>query len=310
MQHVFVLSSDKQPLDPCHPARARKLLRAGKAAIFRHYPFAIILKGRTAAESVTHAHIVKIDPGSRITGLAVVQAAGQVVWAAEVEHRGEQVVGRIQDRAAHRKSRRSRHTRYRPMRWANRRRREGWLPPSMRSRLGNTETWVARLRRFCPVSGLAVELVKFDTQQMQNPEISGVEYQQGTLLGYEVRAYLLEKWARKCVYCGRKDVPLEIEHIVPRSRGGSKRVSNLTLACHPCNQAKGSQTAAEFGHPDVQAKAQQPLKDAAAMNATRWALYRRLQATGLPVECGTGGRTCLTGPGSIYPKPTGWMRPA
>jgi len=136
-----------------------------------------------------------------------------------------------------------------------------------------------------------MELVKFDTQAMQNPEISGAEYQQGTLQGYEVREYLLEKWGRKCAYCGKENVPLQIEHIVPKSRGGSNRVSNLTLACESCNRAKGTKTAAEFGYPEIQAKARAPFKDAAAMNAVRWELLRRLQATGLPVECGSGGRT-------------------
>jgi hypothetical protein len=86
-------------------------------------------------------------------------------------------------------------------------------------------------------------------------------------------------------------VPLEVEHIVPKSRGGSKRVSNLTLSCHKCNQEKGSRTAAEFGHPKIQTAARQPLKDAAAVNITRWELWRRLSESGLPVHCGTGGRT-------------------
>ena len=83
-------------------------------------------------------------------------------------------------------------------------------------------------------------------QKMQNPEISGAEYQQGTLVGYEIRNYLLEKWNRKCAYCGKGEVPLEIEHIQPRSRGGSNRISNLTLACHSCNQEKGSQSVEDF----------------------------------------------------------------
>jgi len=125
----------------------------------------------------------------------------------------------------------------------------------------------------------------------QNPEISGVEYQQGELFGYEVREYLLEKFGRKCVYCGADNVPLQIEHIRPKSRGGTDRVSNLTLACEACNQKKDNQTAEEFGYPKVQAIASKPLKDAAAVNTTRWALYRRIQETGLPVEIGTGGRT-------------------
>ncbi len=68
-------------------------------------------------------------------------------------------------------------------------------------------------------------------------------------------------------------------------------MGNLTLACEACNQRKGSQTAEEFGFERLQARARQPLKDAAAVNSTRWALYERLQATGWPVEAGSGGRT-------------------
>ena len=292
MPRVFVLSSEKQPLDPCHPARARKLLQAGRAALFRRYPFTIILKDRTAAPSVTHPHRLKLDPGSKTTGVAITQeATGRVVWAGEIQHRGQPIRDALLSRRQLRRSRRNRKCRYRAPRFNNRRRREGWLPPSLESRIANVETWVNRLQRLAPVRALSLELVKFDTQQMVNPEISGVEYQQGELFGYEVREYLLEKWGRRCAYCGAENVPLEVEHIVPKSRGGSDRVSNLALACETCNRSKGNQTAAEFGHPEVQAKAPQPLKDAAAVNATRWALYRRLQRMGFPLEVGTGGRT-------------------
>jgi hypothetical protein len=141
---------------------------------------------------------------------------------------------------------------------------------------------------------------------MQNAEISGIEYQQGTLAGYETRQYLLEKWGRKCAYCGKKDIPLQIEHINPRSKGGSDRVTNLTLACEPCNQKKGTKTAAEFGHPKVEQQAKVPLKDVAAVNATRWALYHRLCATGLPVETGSGGRTTYNRTVRSLPK-THWL---
>lgn len=157
-----------------------------------------------------------------------------------------------------------------------------------------------------------MELVRFDLQQMENPEISGVEYQQGELQGYEVREYLLEKWNRKCAYCGAENLPLEVEHIHPRSKGGSDRVSNLTLACHPCNQAKGGQLIEEFlsGKTDLlnrilkQAKA--PLKDAAAVNSTRWALFKALVATGLPVNTGTGGQTKFNRTRLNLPK-THWL---
>jgi len=294
MQRVFVLSSDREPLDPCHPARARKLLKQGRAAVLRKWPFTIILKDRTVAESVTHPHRVKIDPGSNTTGLGVVQEqTGEVVWAAELEHRGQQIKHRMTSRRQLRRARRGRKCRYRKPRFDNRAssRRKGRLPPSLQSRVENVSTWVERLRRYCPVEALSLELAKFDTQRMENPEISGVEYQQGELAGYEVREYLLEKWGRKCAYCGAENVPLQIEHIVPKARGGSDRVSNLAISCGPCNQEKGSCTAEEFGHPEVQAQARKPLKDAAVLNATRWVLFRRLQAIGLPLEIGTGGRT-------------------
>lgn len=292
MSHVFVLSSDRQPLDPCHPARARRLLTSGRAAVFRRFPFTIILKARSAAESVTHPHRIKLDPGSKTTGIAVVaEGTGRVVWAGELTHRGQQIRDRLEQRRAIRRSRRQRKTRYRKARFLNRRRPEGWLAPSLAHRVETTLTWVNRLRRFVPVAALSVELVRFDTQLMQDAKVSGVAYQQGTLAGYEVREYLLEKWGRRCVYCGKTNTPLQIEHIIPRSRGGSDRVSNLTLACEPCNTRKGAQTAEEFGYPHIQAQARLPLKDAAAVNSTRWALYQRLVATGLPVEAGTGGRT-------------------
>lgn len=291
MLHVFVLDNDRCPLPPVHPGTARRWLNQKKAAAFRRYPFTIILN-ETPPKQYVEPLRVKIDPGSKTTGLAVVNdTTGQVVWAADLSHRGQAIKKSLTDRRAVRGSRRQRKTRYRMARFDNRCRRARWLPPSLESRVHNILTWVCRLRRLCPIEAISMELVRFDTQLLENPEINGAEYQQGTLVGYEVREFLLEKWERRCVYCHKTDAPLEVEHIVPRARGGSNRVSNLTLACEPCNQKKGTQTAAEFGHPEVQAQAKRSLKDAAAMNATRWALFRRLQTTGLPVEVGTGGRT-------------------
>lgn len=287
---VFVLDTDHGPQTPCHPAVARKMLRAKTAAVFKRYPFTIMLKTGAPAPLLAHTHRLKIDPGSKITGLALLDG-DKVVWAAELTHRGRRIKDALLSRCAIRRNRRQRKTRYRQPRFLNRTRPEGWLPPSLQSRVANVMTWVERLARLCPITALSQELVRFDTQLMQNAEISSVEYQQGELAGHEVREYLLEKWQRTCAYCGAKDVPLEVEHLIPKIRGGTNRVSNLTLACVPCNQKKGSQTAAEFGFPLLQAQAKTPLKDAAAVNATRWALYHALQTTGLPVETGTGGRT-------------------
>jgi 5-methylcytosine-specific restriction endonuclease McrA len=288
---VFVVDTEHRPLSPCHPARARRLLAEGKAARWRRFPFTIVLK-RGVPDAHPSPLRLKIDQGSRVTGLALADDdTGQVLWAADLPHRGQRVHEALLARRAIRRGRRQRHTRYRAARFANRRRADGWLPPSLESRIDNVLTWVGRLRRYAPIGAISQELVRFDTQLLQNPDIVGVEYQQGELAGYEVRGYLLEKWGRACAYCKATNVPLQVEHIVPRSRDGSDRVSNLTLACAPCNVAKGTQTAEEFGHPEVQAQARTPLRDAAAVNASRWALYRRLQATGLPLEVGTGGRT-------------------
>jgi 5-methylcytosine-specific restriction endonuclease McrA len=304
---VFVMSSDGQPLDPCHPARARQVLRRGRARVVRRFPMTIQLLDRRADQSTTHALRLKIDPGSRTTGLALVtEESATVVWAAELTHRSSAIRDALVARRAFRSNRRQRHTRYRPARFTNRRRPAGWLAPSLRSRVAHITTWYRRLMQRCPIRAISLELVRFDTQALVNPEITGVAYQQGELLGYEVREYLLEKWQRTCAYCRATGVPLQVEHIVPRTRGGSDRVSNLTLACGPCNQHKGAQTAAEFGFPKVQALAQQPLRDAAAVNSTRWTLYQALQATGLPVEAGTGGRTKYNRTRQGWPK-THWQ---
>ncbi|AOY83979.1 RNA-guided endonuclease IscB [Moorena producens JHB] len=295
---VFVLDKNKKPLDPCHQAKARELLKKGRAKVFKRYPFTIILQDRKIDNSVTHSHRLKIDPGYKNTGIAIVQeSTGRVTNALEIAHRGLQIKNSLESRRALRRGRRNRKTRYRKPRFLNRKKPEGWLPPSLMSRVFNIETWVRRLRKLCPITAISQELVRFDTQKMPNPEISGIEYQRGELFGFEVKEYLLAKWGRNCVYCGAENVPLEVEHIVPKSRGGSNRVSNLTLACRCCNQKKGSDPIEKFLKKKpailkgVLAKAKAPLKDAAAVNATRWELFRRLKLTGLSVETGSGGLT-------------------
>ncbi len=141
------------------------------------------------------------------------------------------------------------------------------------------------------MSCIEVERVKFDTHLLHNPEVAGIAYQRGELFGWEIRAYLLEKFARRCVYCGRSETAFELDHVVPRGRGGTDRVSNLVLSCHACNQAKGNMTAAEFGFPLVHLQAKAPLKNAAAVNATRYALVERLAELDLPIGTWSGGRT-------------------
>ncbi|MCT7977562.1 RNA-guided endonuclease IscB [Laspinema olomoucense] len=297
MSKVFVLDTNKQPLNPIHSGRARMLLSQGKAAVFRGFPFTLILKEEVSSPDVKPLRI-KIDPGAKTTGLALVNdKTGEVVWVAELQHRDFQIRDALTSRRQLRRFRRSRKTRYRKPRFLNRTRPKGWLPPSLNSRVANILTWVKRLSSLCQINAISQELVRFDTQQMENPEISGTGYQQGTLAGYEIREFLLEKWNRTCAYCGAKDTKLEIEHIQPRSKGGSNRVSNLCLACVPCNREKGNQDIKDFlkGKPDllkrILGQAKRPLADTSAVNATRWNLYDNLRQTSLPVEVGTGGLT-------------------
>jgi len=294
--YVPVLDTNRQPIGMVHPAQARKWLKAGQAAIFRRFPFTVIHKESALSDYQPPSYRLKVDPGAKTTGIAILNGA-HVVWAAELTHRGFAIRDALTSRRQLRRSRRGRKTRYRAPRFNNRTRHQGWLPPCLMHRVHGTITWANRLAKVIPIAAVSVEVVRFDMQALNKPEISGVEYSQGTLWGYELREYLLEKWGRQCCYCGKKDAPLQVEHIHPRSRGGSNRVGNLTLACQPCNEAKGSRDVREFlnGKPQllkwVLSTMSRSLSAAAAVNSTRNELWRQLNQPGLPVEGGTGGRT-------------------
>ena len=295
---VFVLDKHKRPLMPTTPKRARLLLARGRAVVHRVMPFVIRLKDRRAQDSALQEVALKMDPGSKTTGITLVRVEqteeGEVHHAlllAEVQHRGELVHSNKVTQAQARRRRRSTNLRYREPRFDNRGIPAGWLAPSVLSRVGNTVAWTDRLSRWAPVRRIEVERVRFDTQLLQQPEIEGVEYLRGERAGWEARAYLLLKYEYQCIYCRKTDCPFEIDHILPRSRGGSNRVANLVLCCHECNQAKGDKTATEFGYPEVEAQAKRPLKDAAAVNATRFKLVEALRVFGLPIGTWTGGRT-------------------
>jgi 5-methylcytosine-specific restriction endonuclease McrA len=296
---VFVVDVDRTPLRPVSPCQAKKLLRAGRAAVLRRYPFTLVLK-REVEKVRAEPLRLKIDPGSKVTGLAVVNdRTGEVVFAAEIRHRGDRIRAALNDRRTLRRWRRRRKTRYRKPRFANRRRPEGWLAPSLKSRVANIETWVGRIYRLAPIGALSMELVKFDLQAMERPEIHGAAYQQGELAGRSAREYLLEQWHHACAYCGARGVPLQKDHIRPRHAAGTNRLSNLTLACSQCNMEKGSRPVEEFlgEKPDllarIQAQARVPLRDAAAVNMIRWELFWRLKGKRLPLETATGARTKL-----------------
>jgi 5-methylcytosine-specific restriction endonuclease McrA len=305
---VFVLSKNKKPLMPCSEKRARILLSKKQAVVHQHYPFTIRLKKQTGNE--TQPIQLKIDPGSRYTGVALVMDLPTLMRALclfELQHRGHQISEALTQRRAFRRRRRNQ-LRYRPARFDNRTRKAGWLPPSVQHRLDTTFALVQKLKRRCPISAIVFERVKFDMQKMQNPNIQGVEYQHGTLFQYEVREYLLEKHRHTCAYCGgeSQDAILEVEHKHPRAQGGSNSIRNLVMACHTCNQTKGNRTLSEFltvlkntkldkvrkvNITQILAGKVFRLKDATAVNACRHQFGKTLLTLSLPVSTGTGAQT-------------------
>ncbi|HNR64956.1 MAG TPA: RNA-guided endonuclease IscB [Atribacterota bacterium] len=294
MKMVFVVDKNKRPLNMCHSAKARKLLSDNKAVVISYYPFVIRLKKEVNTPIVADYQI-KIDPGAKWTGLAILQNEVNVNFLGVLKHKAFEVVDKLKSRSSLRHGRRSRKTRYRQPRFDNRgnARKLGRIMPSLRSRFDNITNWIKKLQKFCPIGEIVYENVKFDTQLLENPDIVGTEYQRGELCGFEIIEYLREKTGFKCAYCGKGGMKekLEVEHIIPRSRNGSNRISNLTLACHKCNQKKGNMTAKEFGKPEVQGNAKKPLKDTAMVNSSRKRMYEELKQFNLPIRIGSGGRT-------------------
>ena len=296
---VFVVGKNGQPLMPTSPKRARLLRQAKKAEVFCQNPFTIRLLEREGGD--LQPLELKFDPGSKTPGIALVAKGELRGWfclaAWELTHRSQQIVDALLSRSQSRRGRRARKTGYRKPRFSNRTKPAGWLAPSLQSRVDHTTSFARKIERVAPLTGFATEDACFDTQLMANPEISGVDYQQGTLAGYEAKEYLLIKGHHQCAYCKIRDVPLQIDHIVPKSRGGTNLISNLCMACEACNQKKANRPVEEFlkTQPEllksILVQAKLPLKDAAAMNSTRRALLKALETFGLPVSTGTGGRT-------------------
>jgi len=270
---------------PTSPAKARHLLEAGKAVVVCRDPFTI----RLTVPSGKHIQEVTmgVDLGAKKVGVAAV-AGGGVLYQGEVALRDD-IRRRMDRRRMYRRNRRSRKCRYRAPRFGNRAasRREGRLPPTIRSKADTTVKVVRRVASFLPVSLIRVEVSGFDTQAMQagREHLAGWAYQRGEQYGWEnTKMYVRARDNYTCQYCGVVMPPdLEVDHIVPRGRGGSDRPGNLVAACHDCNAKKGNKTASEFGHPEVQEQARRPLRAAAHTQAGKTATLEGL-AEIAPVE--------------------------
>ena len=202
---------------PCTQRKARLLLKQKRAEIHSYKPFTIKLNYPTG--ETTQEVSVGVDSGANHVGIAV--TSGEKVLAkGEIELRGG-VKELLATRRIYRRSRRNRKTRYRKCRFMNRKRREGWLPPSIQSRIDNQINWIEKFRRLIPKHEITVEVGKFDVQRMIDPDIEGEGYQQGQTYGFwNDRYYIFTRDNYKCVICkGKpKDNILQTHHIIPPQR--------------------------------------------------------------------------------------------
>ena len=216
-----------------------------QAVIYKRFPFTIRLRNDNAVLKDRN-YTIKLDPGSRTTGVAITDDKDSVVMLAEIEHRGHTIKRNLDKRRVIRCSRRNRKTRYRPARFQNRTRTQGWLAPSVRSRADNVINFVKKYKKFININKVMIENVSFDTAQMSSDNyLIGTDYQQGNLYNKNLREFIFSKTKGRCSYCGEKAT--EIDHIIARSNGGTNSTYNLTPACRLCNEKKSNLSLKEFG---------------------------------------------------------------
>ena len=220
---------------PCSQRKARLLLKQKKAKIVGYKPFTIQL--RYATGEAKQEVIVGIDEGARHVGIAIV-SQDKVLAKGEVELR-QDVHSLLLTRAQYRRSRRFRKTRYRKARFLNRKKPEGWLPPSIQAKLDANFAWIDRFCSLVPNPKLRIEVGKFDVAKMISPEIQGMDYQHGQTYGYyDVRYYVFARDEYTCQVCKKKGKILHTHHIIYRSEGGTDRADNLMTVCTDCHTSE------------------------------------------------------------------------
>ena len=236
---VFVKNMRGEPLMPCKPQKARKLLKDKKAKIISYKPFTIQL---TIATGETKQNIdIGVDTGSSHIGICV-RSKDKVLAKGEITLRND-VKSLLETRRILRRSRRSRKTRYRQSRFLNRGEPDGWLPPSIQSKINNEFMWIDKFCSLVPNPKLHIEVGKFDIAKMITPDIEGKEYQEGQTKGYyDVRYFVFARDNYTCQVCGKsKGKILQTHHIVYRSNGGTNRADNLITVCTDCHTHENHQ---------------------------------------------------------------------
>lgn len=268
---VYVLSHTGAASMPTERyGKVRKLLRDGRAHVVRHTPFTIQLnyESKDFVQDIT----LGVDAGSKTVGLSATTEQKEL-YSAEVVLRND-VTKKLATRLEIRRTRRNRKTRYRKPRFDNRRKKEGWLAPSVEVKLNEHLQAIKLVCDIMPIKKIVVEVAQFDTQKIKNPEIQGEEYQQGEQLGFwNVREYVLARDGHKCQHCkGKsKDSILNVHHIESRKTGGDAP-NNLITLCETCHKAY------HRGEIELKIKRGTSLRDAAFMGIIRWKVYERLKA--------------------------------
>ena len=229
---VFVIDAKGRPLLPTHPARARKLLKQDKAKVYSMSPFTIQLNYEV--KNPKGEFTIGIDDGAKFVGIAV-KGKDKIVFAANVRLR-QDVKRKIDERRMYRRNRRSRKLRYRPARFQNRRRSEGWIPPSIKYRKDVILRVVDNLRKYLNITKAVVELGRFDTSSMvKGKKLQGIEYQQSDFEGHNLREKVLWRDGYRCQRCGAT-INLQMHHIIPRNKGGTNTLDNLITLCAKCHR--------------------------------------------------------------------------
>lgn len=261
------------PLMPCTQKKARILLKEGKAVIYKYDPFTIQLTYATG-ETKQDCHI-GIDTGSKHIGMAIT-SENKILFKGEIELR-QDVKSNIDTKHIYRRSRRNRKTRYRQPRFLNRKRSDKWLPPSLQNRVDHTFHWIDTFCSLVSDPILHIEVGKFDTAKMINPEINGVDYQHGQTYGFfEERYFVFARDNYTCQCCGKsKDKILQTHHIIYRSNGGTDRVDNLITVCTDCHTSKNHQKGGILYKWQEQHKKVKQYKEPPFMNAIRKRIFAR-----------------------------------
>ena len=269
---VYVLNIQGNPLMPCKEAKARKLLKNSLAKIIKRTPFTIQLLFE--CENKTQDITLGIDTGSKTIGVSA-STEKQELYSAEVVLRDD-IVDLISTKRQNRRTRRNR-LRYRKPRFNNRIKfkKNGWLAPSILQKIETHLNVIKKIHKILPISKIIVETASFDIQKIKNPNITGVEYQQGEQLEFwNVREYVLHRDGHTCQHCkGKsKDKILNVHHIESRKTGGDSH-SNLITLCETCHKKYHN------GEIKLKVKRGQSFRDSAFMGIMRWAFYEKLKET-------------------------------